>query len=556
MEKREKTVVLLRRAALAACLLAGVCSCKKDGGDGQSPAGGGVFTAVTESHAGDGKTTIDGGQVKWKVDDEIKVYSSGTSWTSLSFFALDEGITSDFDYTGDLPDNFIAENNSYAAVYPSSNTFAMGEDGKKTFTVDFPPERNYADEGFADGENPMVAFAENSNELAFKNVCGLLKLQLCGVTPVKDIKIKTKGTNPICGHLTFKYDADGNPEYLEAASDAGHEIIVHVSEAADYKLEDPTTYLDLNIPKEFLIPLPAGSCEEGFVVTVSDPWGGEWSKTALGEDNKIERSKIKTMKKVRAITYVKIGNMKWATVNIGAHAPWEYGDYYAWGATETWYKTKPDGIESESVVTLTDWKNPAEDGGDKSLGYVWATARFQTDPTVAGNGTGENTKWSKYVPKDNAYSSYWSEGFSGDDKEELDEEDDVARAVYGSPWRMPQASRIDDTWDGYSGDFKDLCTAGGITGISSYGALVEYGNGHSVKGLWLRVGGVNKLFLPAAGYCMGASRSGAGSGGRYLARSLEFTPSYVYRLGFRQDGVFPSDGNYRFEGCSVRPIMQ
>jgi len=32
--------------------------------------------------------------------------------------------------------------------------------------------------------------------------------------------------------------------------------------------------------------------------------------------------------------------LKWATCNMGAYNPWEYGDYYAWGATVPFYLTE------------------------------------------------------------------------------------------------------------------------------------------------------------------------------------------------------------------------
>ena len=41
--------------------------------------------------------------------------------------------------------------------------------------------------------------------------------------------------------------------------------------------------------------------------------------------------------------YVLMGegyNLKWATCNIGANNPEDYGDYYSWGATATQTKYK------------------------------------------------------------------------------------------------------------------------------------------------------------------------------------------------------------------------
>ena len=80
----------------------------------------------------------------------------------------------------------------------------------------------------------------------------------------------------------------------------------------------------------------------------------------------------------------------WATANIGAASPEEYGDYYAWGETE------PKEI------------------------YYWSTYNF---------GTSESGPFSKY----NTSSSYGTV----DNKTVLEPEDDVAHVKLGGSWRMP-----------------------------------------------------------------------------------------------------------------------
>ncbi|MCD8303826.1 MAG: tetratricopeptide repeat protein [Prevotellaceae bacterium] len=50
---------------------------------------------------------------------------------------------------------------------------------------------------------------------------------------------------------------------------------------------------------------------------------------------------------INGYEYVDLGlSVKWAVFNIGANAPWEYGDYYAWGETQT----KSSYTESNSVT--------------------------------------------------------------------------------------------------------------------------------------------------------------------------------------------------------------
>ena len=87
--------------------------------------------------------------------------------------------------------------------------------------------------------------------------------------------------------------------------------------------------------------------------------------------------------------YVDLGlSVKWATCNVGATKPEEYGDYYAWGETEP--KTT----------------------------YSWSTYFDTTD----GGST---------------FTKYTTDG-----KTVLDLEDDAARANWGGAWRMP----TDEEW--------------------------------------------------------------------------------------------------------------
>ena len=83
----------------------------------------------------------------------------------------------------------------------------------------------------------------------------------------------------------------------------------------------------------------------------------------------------------------------WATCNVGASSPEEYGDYFAWGET-----------------TPKDY-------------YDWSTYKWCN---------GSNTTMTKYCTN----SSYGYNGFV-DNKAELDPEDDAAYVNWGASWRMP-----------------------------------------------------------------------------------------------------------------------
>lgn len=208
--------------------------------------------------------------------------------------------------------------------------------------------------------------------------------------------------------------------------------------------------------------------------------------------------------------------VKWASFNLGASKPEEYGDYYAWGETE-----------------------PKSD-------YSWATYKY---------ANGAYDKLTKYCPKDET--SYWDVADKNPDGEvELLPSDDVAHVKLGGKWRMP-------TLD----DIKDLLALSTNTDYDwEKWALAKDANGNEIKDAWGNaVRGIRitrkstgaTLFLPAAGDCGGTSiGKDAGSWGYYWSSSLYTgSPSSACNLGFGSDG---SDWYYgsRCLGFSVRPVSE
>ncbi|MBO7118910.1 MAG: hypothetical protein J6W03_01155 [Bacteroidaceae bacterium] len=119
---------------------------------------------------------------------------------------------------------------------------------------------------------------------------------------------------------------------------------------------------------------------------------------------------------------------KWATCNVGANSPEEYGDYFAWGETES--------------KDYYDWST-----------YKWCNGSYDTI-----------TKYciSSYV------------GYNGftDSKTELDPEDDVAAVNWGGSWRMPTLEQVSE--------LHNNCTCERTTQDSVNGTLVTGPNGNSI----------------------------------------------------------------------------
>ena len=191
--------------------------------------------------------------------------------------------------------------------------------------------------------------------------------------------------------------------------------------------------------------------------------------------------------------YVDLGlSVKWATCNVGANKPEEYGDYFAWGETQP--------------KSNYDWST-----------YKWCNGSYDTQ--------------TKY----NTNSSYGTV----DNKTTLDLGDDAARANWGGSWRMPTDAELTE--------LREQCTWTWTTQNGVYGYKVtSKKSGYTNK----------SIFLPAAGYRYDSSLDYAGSGGCYWSSSLVTgIPDDAWSVHFSSGGVYGVSSS-RNCGFSVRPVCQ
>lgn len=191
--------------------------------------------------------------------------------------------------------------------------------------------------------------------------------------------------------------------------------------------------------------------------------------------------------------YVDLGlSVKWATMNIGATRPEEYGDYFAWGET----KPKSD--------------------------YSLSTYKY-------GNSIKNINKY--------CTDRFYGYRFFKDNKTILDPEDDAAHVNWGGDWRMPTKEEQDE-----------LCENCTWTWTTLNGV-----NGYKVQSK--KIGYTDKwIFLPAAGYRGDSGLCDVGNYGDYWSSSLYTgNPDYAYDLYFAS-GEVDWGYDYRYRGQSVRPV--
>ena len=203
-------------------------------------------------------------------------------------------------------------------------------------------------------------------------------------------------------------------------------------------------------------------------------------------------------------------SVRWATCNVGATTPEEYGDYYAWGDTATYYKP---GYAQEHPQA--HWK-------EGKTGYNWSSYKYC-------NGSG--TTLTKYCSK----SGYGDGGYTDSDTTLL-YVDDVAHYKWGGNWRMPTKA-----------EFKELLDSCDCNFTSQNGV-----NGLKVTS---RKDASQSIFLPAAGWRDGTQLKDLGYC-YYWSSSLNTnSPVDGWYLLFCSYAKY-IEGNNRFPGLSIRPVCK
>lgn len=200
--------------------------------------------------------------------------------------------------------------------------------------------------------------------------------------------------------------------------------------------------------------------------------------------------------------YVEIGGLKWATMNIGASKPSDYGLYFAWGDTQ--------GYTAEQVGS-----------GEGQKYFGWADYKY-------GNGTSSPgaTGMTKYNETDG--------------KTILEASDDAAVANWGGSWRMPTTAEfqalgaaVNTAWTQVNNVYGMLCTD--------------------------KEDSSKTLFFPSAGVCHSGRVRGVGNlgyGSCWHSSLYTNDRQSAYNLVF--DSSKANWGNsyrLRYVGCSVRPVV-
>lgn len=473
-----------------------------------------VFTAVMENDAEVAtKTCLDNyGNVLWKQGDKVSIFYGSTINEQFQVTDDSDGSTSatllpvsDAATTGELW--FVAgtELEHNVAYYPYSSTVTVEKADEdvteyKISGITIPQTQHYAEASFENGAFPMAAVTSSTADrnLKFKNVLGGIKLMIKGTATITSITLTSNTNNrssAIWGTATVRVSNETAPVITMNREFDRNAVTLDCGDGVQLNA-------DVAIP--FIIALPPKTMSDGFTVVITDS-NNRHMEIATSRAQTINRSRLLTMPEITyevTVDYVDLGltsGLKWATCNLGASAPEDFGDYYGWGEVTT--------------KTEYNWNNYqwSDDG------TLYTLTKYNTNPDNGLDG---------FVDGKTLLSDY-------------NYVDDVARQVYGGSWRIPTPAE----WQ----ELLDECTWTWTTQNGINGELVTGPNN-------------NSIFLPAAGYEL-ASIHPQNNAGHYWTSSIDDGPEgYTFdawALRFRTiSGALTVDINRmgRAYGNTIRPV--
>ena len=361
-----------------------------------------VVTTFTCTQENDGTTTkaaldSDCKTILWKTGDAISIFDGNKANNEYILDSESDGkSTGTFSGTG-------AVTGPYVAVYPYTAGATLNNDGTVSNIV-LPDEQNAVAGGF-DPKAALMIATSTTTTLQFKNAVGFIK-----VTPqfnCKKIILRAADkTKPLAGKGTIKFDDSDNP-YIDFTD----------SKELSYSITLSGTITSGNA---YYIAVPAGEYSANWTLTFvtenknymrqvtnaitfvrSKAWNlgtfstsdGKWvgSRGIVSLDQEVDLGLTITIgtKNYKVI----FANANLTATGLAANES-DYGDYFAWAATEPWY----------SSATRT-WKE-----GKSERGYTAVNTPFL-----------EGTSYTKYTTDGNT----------------LEAKDDAANVILGGDWQLP-----------------------------------------------------------------------------------------------------------------------
>ena len=345
------------------------------------------------------KVAYDGATSRFSEGDQIAVYAWTGSATEIPASRVVDGVVNTFDGGAWTPASVMYWKTASDAHYflGVSPVHVINDFAADAYTVD--PANYIASDLLFAANLDGVKSGDGDVKLAFRHAMAKLVVNL-------SFRDQFGGT-PDVSAVTLSAKTKANVNYLK-------QVVSATGDAASVSLPAATangSYSAILVPQDGVRKVAVTIAGKDYVYTAGEdiPLASGQVTTLnliVGKD-RVELSGVTVdewanggmladggaLPQINGHGYVDLGlpsGLKWATCNVGAENPEDYGDYFAWGETEPYYSSQ------EPLV----WK----DG--KGSGYVWSS---YFDTSDGGNTFTKYTKDKKTVLEaiDDAVTANW-----------------------------------------------------------------------------------------------------------------------------------------------------
>ena len=345
MRKRQLTYGTMAVLTLALSLT----SCQNELAELTPSDGEHITLSVTQDDAAATRTYLN--------DDKKVVWSTGDAFSLFDTkninqpFELTKGAGNT---TGEFGGTVSADSREeYYAVYPYGADYTISS-GTVTGVI-LPAEQTAVANGFDKSAAIMTGYTTDAKNLAFKQLCAFV--QITTESAMKKIVFKSNGTESLAGTLDVAIDEEGIGTATVTSGGTGTVTLVP---AGNEESIAAGTYLIAVLP---------GTLEQGFTMECVGTDGDGLTRSYNGSTSVLNRKAVINMGTASVAQgwtgtmnghgYVDLGirmdgkKILFATCNVGADSPEEYGDYFAWGATEPYYTSY---TMNGTLLTVTSWQ--------------------------------------------------------------------------------------------------------------------------------------------------------------------------------------------------------
>ena len=429
------------------------------------------------------------GGITWSADDKLYV-GDGSKYIGYLTLADGEGTrTGTFTGSVELTDADEGKELAFHFYYLGSVDHTSLTKGAESVEVDFSSQNiiEGTDGKLTNASKQHVCYGR-ANGTVIGGAVTDINVMLVSKVAIAHFNFK-RGNADYAGALTLS----GDNIYSTMTVNFNSEVFACTGTKGEISLTNTTS------SEKYVMLVPTAETTGSQTLTFA---GENLSGEAILE-NGIKPNKFYGMKDAIAVTleaagptheYVDLGlpsGLLWATCNVGADSPEDYGWYFMWGSTT-------NGGDSNC-----SWANSPGNGGNSSH----------------HNETAFNT-WKSSNLTDNV----------------LKPEVDAASVNWGGDWRMPTSAEFEELYDNTD------CTWTTENGV----------NGRKFAS---RTDATKYIFLPAAGIRNDSDVVNAGFKGDYWSSLLlSSNPSEAYLMDFDSGNVNLQLNYLRRLGCAVRPV--